>query len=109
GEEEVAFINLEYPDLFLANVYLSWIQHGSKERSVQIVCENGTIICDVLNQTLKVLTREKPLGREEFEDILPNNTIRDMEMHFIDRIRGRGPLFNSAMIGAQTVQVLENI
>ncbi len=109
GEEEVAFINLEFPDLFLANVYLSWIQHGAKERKVLVVCENGTIDCDALNQSVRILRHERPDGSEEKIDVAYNNTIRSMEMHFLERIRGRGPQFNSAMIGAQTVQVLENV
>jgi UDP-N-acetylglucosamine 3-dehydrogenase len=125
GAEDMAFINLEFPDRVLANVYLSWIQHGAKERSFQIVGESGTVYCDALNQTVSIHTRdsateiprstfpssrqlngdaESPSGNPE-----PNNTIRDMEYHFIDRIRGRGPQITSATIGARNVAVLEAI
>ncbi|MBI3858873.1 MAG: Gfo/Idh/MocA family oxidoreductase [Thaumarchaeota archaeon] len=123
--EDMAFVNLEFPEKVLANVYLSWVQHGIKERIVQVVGEKGTISCDALNQTVSLYTddvreeipREKfPSSREgdgeeekESGSPDPNNTIQDMERHFLDRIRGRGPQVTSAMIGAKNVAVLEAI
>jgi predicted dehydrogenase len=106
GREEMAFINLEFPDSVLANVYVSWIDHARKERSVQLVGEKASLRCDVLNQTVTIYTREEEAQKPE---IPVNNTIRDMQLHFIDRIRGRGPQFNSPLIGAATVRVLEAI
>ncbi len=118
GEEEIAFINLEFPDSVLANIYISWIQQGAKERRVKVVCEKGMIDCDALNQTVVVYENESEDKRRNGSanvvggnslEVVPNNTIRSMQLHFIERIRGRGPQFNSALIGAQTVQVLESI
>lgn len=106
GREEMAFINLSYPDNVLANVYVSWIDHVNKERSVQLVGEEASLRCDALNQTVTVFAREEQTRETQ---VLANNTIRDMQLHFIDRIRGRGPQFNSPLIGATTVQVLEAI
>jgi predicted dehydrogenase len=106
GREEVAFINLRFPDSVLANVYVSWIDHGRKERSVQLVGEKASLKCDALNQTVTISTREQQPRETQVQ---ANNTIRDMQLHFIDRIRGRGPQFNSPLIGATTVQVLEAI
>jgi predicted dehydrogenase len=106
GREEVAFINLKFPDRLLASVYVSWIDHGRKERSVQLVGEKASLWCDALNQTVTVSTCGE---RTQETQVQANNTIRDMELHFIDRIRGRGPQFNSPLIGAATVQVLEAI
>ena len=106
GREDIAFINLEFPDHVLANVYVSWIDHGRKERSVQLVGEKASLECDALNQTVTISTHEE--ARHETQ-VQANNTIRDMQLHFIDRIRGRGPQFNSPLIGAATVQVLEAI
>jgi len=106
GREEMAFINLRFPNSFLANVYVSWIDHGRKERSVQLVGEKASLECDALNQTVTISTHEE--ARHETQ-VQANNTIRDMQLHFIDRIRGRGPQFNSPLIGAATVQVLEAI
>jgi UDP-N-acetylglucosamine 3-dehydrogenase len=124
--EDMAFVNLEYPDEIVANVYLSWIQHGSKDRTIRIVGERGTIYCDAAQQTVYMYTDE---GKTEIPRSLfphsrlgngiadggvppasePNNTIRDMEYHFIDTVRGRGPQLNSATIGARTIEVLEAI
>jgi UDP-N-acetylglucosamine 3-dehydrogenase len=124
--EEVAFINLEFPDRVVANVDLSWIQHGSKERHVRVVGEKGTLFCDALNQTVTLHSDKgetkmpsylfPTLGSSNIpgnvldsKNDVPNNTIRDMQLHFIDTIMGRGPQFNSAMIGARNVEVLEAI
>lgn len=106
GREEMAFVNLSFPDSVLANVYVSWIDHGSKERSVQLVGEKASLKCDALNQAVTISTREEETRETQVQ---ANNTIRDMQLHFIDRIRGRGPQFNSPLIGAATVQVLEAI
>jgi predicted dehydrogenase len=106
GREEMVFINLSFPNNVLANVYVSWIDHVRKERSVQLVGEEASIRCDALNQTVTVFTREEQTRETQVQ---ANNTIRDMQVHFVDRIRGRGPQFNSPLIGATTVQVLEAI
>jgi UDP-N-acetylglucosamine 3-dehydrogenase len=116
-QEEVAFINLEFPETILANVHVSWIQQGRKERTVMVVCEKGAIECDALNQTVTAYANaesDKPIpmfpsADNNMPEFNPNNTIRSMQLHFIERIKGRGPQFNSAMIGARTVQVLEAI
>lgn len=104
GREEVAFVSLKFPQSVLANVYVSWIDVGSKERSVRLVGEKGSLRCDALNQTIILHTREE---QERKTEVQSNNTIRDMQLHFVERIRGRGPQLNSSLIGAATVQVLE--
>jgi UDP-N-acetylglucosamine 3-dehydrogenase len=123
--EEMAFINLEFPSRVLANVYVSWIQHGAKERSVMVVGEKGTVLCDTLNQSVILSTPDGDydIPRYEFPSsgsrglskdnlkamIEPNNTIRDMQYYFIDSIHAGQPQYNNAMIGAKTVKVLEEI
>jgi UDP-N-acetylglucosamine 3-dehydrogenase len=122
--EEMAFINLEFPDRITANIYLSWIQPGGKERVLRVVGENGTLFCDALSQTVALQTKkgESKVPASQFprigngheleskgEEGVPNNAMRDMQIHFIDTIRGRGPQFNSALIGARNVEVLEAI
>jgi UDP-N-acetylglucosamine 3-dehydrogenase len=123
--EEMAFVNLEFPDKILASIYVSWIQHGVKDRMIRVVGENGTITCDALNQTVAMSDDEgsRDLPRVDFPSSGPksregagsrpkgdaNNTIRDMQYNFIESIRGRAPQFNSGFIGARTVTCLEAI
>lgn len=124
--EEVAVVNLEYPDRILAHLYLSWIHHGAKERSVTLICEKGTLTCDALDQKIRLdydhTSVEIPVFPFDLRNVISdkntkqengslgaNNTIRDMQLHFIDQIRNRGPQMSSALIGARTVQVLEEI
>ncbi|MDG6900521.1 MAG: Gfo/Idh/MocA family oxidoreductase [Nitrososphaerota archaeon] len=123
--EEMAFINLEFPDRILASIYVSWIQHGVKDRMIRVVGEKGTIVCDALNQTIMISNEQGPtnVSRSQFPSSgprngadagakstdAPNNTIRDMELNFIESTRGRVPQYNSGFVGARTVSCLEAI
>jgi UDP-N-acetylglucosamine 3-dehydrogenase len=129
NREEVAIVSLEFPERVLAHLYLSWIHHGAKERIVKLICEKGTLTCNALEQKIKLdydhtsveipafpfdlnnlLTAKDDDGIPRQGKILgPNNTIRDMQYHFISQIRKRGPQMSSALVGARTVQVLEEI
>jgi UDP-N-acetylglucosamine 3-dehydrogenase len=129
NREEVAIVSLEFPERVLAQLYLSWIHHGAKERIVKIICEKGTLTCNALDQKIKLdydhtsveipafpfdlnnlLTPRDEYGKSRDGKILgPNNTIRDMQLHFVSQIRKRGPQMSSALVGARTVQVLEEI
>lgn len=106
--EEVAFVNMRFPNEFLANVYVSWIQHGKKERTIMIVGDKATVYCDALNQIIHIFDKSNPTSKIGIE-VESNNTIRDMQFHFFDQIRRRGPQLSSPLIGATTVQILENI
>ena len=105
--EEAAFINLSFPNSVLANVYVSWVDRGERQRSVKIVGEKASLKCDALSQTVTIYKPEEQIQNIE---VLANNTIRDMQLHFIDAIRGNeGPKLNNPLVGATTVQVLEAI
>lgn len=103
--EEAAFTHLEFPNDVLGNIYVSWLHHGVKERNVTIVGDKATMQIDALNQ--RVTLADDKAVKEIF--VVPNNTMQSIQSHFIDRITGRGPSYNSAIIGAVTVQVLEAI
>lgn len=130
NSEEVAFVNLEFPERILAHLYLSWIHHGAKERTVKLICEKGTITCNALEQKIQldydhtsveipvfpfelnnmILDKRGSAEPKRTERVLgANNTIRDMQYHFISQIRKRGPQMSSGLVGARTVQVLEEI
>jgi predicted dehydrogenase len=42
-------------------------------------------------------------------DVPVNNTIQDMQLHFMNSIRGRRSELNGAMVGVTVVQILEAI
>jgi UDP-N-acetylglucosamine 3-dehydrogenase len=133
NREEMAIVNFEFPDRILAQLYLSWIHHGAKERTIKVICEKGTLTCNALVQKIQLdydhasveiqpfpfdlnnlLTPTNRDGstpnKDGTKDLLgPNNTMRDMQYHFISQIRRRGPQMSSALVGARTVQVLEEI
>jgi predicted dehydrogenase len=106
GKEEMMFVNLEFPRGILASVYASWIDRGAKERSLRLVGEKASLECDALNQTVAVSSPEEKMVRI---DVSANNTIRDMQLHFLGRIRGSRSELNGAMVGVTTVQILEAI
>lgn len=103
--EEVAFIHLDFPEDFLGNIYVSWLHRDIKERSVTVVGSSGTMHIDALNQRLTIAYDD---GLQDIP-IQPNNTMQDMQSHFVDQIKGKGPSYNSAIIGALVVQVLEAV
>ncbi|MDE1850055.1 MAG: Gfo/Idh/MocA family oxidoreductase, partial [Candidatus Micrarchaeota archaeon] len=118
--EDMAFINLGFPDNVIANVYVSWIHHSTKDRSLKIVGEKGSISCDTLSQEvhlydgrgdIKIRLKDKEAATLIDKDgkVIRNNTMQDIQSHFIDAVQKRSPQFNSAMVGAATVQVLERI
>jgi len=126
SSEEMAFIQFQFPKRIIAQVYLSWIQHGLRERSVTVVGSEGTLVCDALNQAVKLYTHENTIDipRKEFPncrnleskagDVIadgnnPNNTIRDMEYNFIDTIQGGGLQLNDAVLAAKNVAALEAV
>ena len=100
------FVNLRFPDGPIATVYLSWVHYGQKVRALEVISDKARIDCDLLAQKVHVDYAD---GRSENLAVKPNNTIHDMEAHFVARIRARGPEFNDAFTGAMTVSVLESV
>jgi UDP-N-acetylglucosamine 3-dehydrogenase len=124
--EEVSFVNLRFQDRIIASVYLSWIQHGLKERSITVVGSRGTVVCDALDQCVKLYSHSSVVGipRKEFPDCMhpreriaeseprtdaPNNTIQDLERNFLQVVRGSESPLNRPDLGARNVEILESI
>lgn len=53
GREDVAFINLVYPDNVLANIHVSW-EDSNKERTVRVVGSKGRIVFDDIDNLERV-------------------------------------------------------
>ena len=100
--EDMAFINMEMPDMRLVQITLSWIQPGVKEREVTITGSKGTMMIDTFSQEIKI----RDLNGGNQIAVEKNNTIKSMITHFLNCIFGVDNPSNSALIGAMTVNVL---
>jgi UDP-N-acetylglucosamine 3-dehydrogenase len=100
--EDVAFIIMELPDAISAQVTLSWIQPGIKQRLVTVTGTKGTMVVDTLLQELFILNNNQKTN----VTVKRNNTIRSMITHFVDCIHHVENPNNSSLVGAITVGVL---
>lgn len=100
--EDLAFVIMEMPDNSSAQITLSWIQPGIKERLVTVTGTKGTIVVDTLSQNLFIVNNIKKTNI----NVIKNNTIRSMITHFVNCIYGTENPINSSLIGAITVGVL---
>jgi len=103
-KEDVAFIIMEMPDGKSAQISLSWIQPGIKQRSVIITGSDGTMIIDTISQDLFICDSK---GRKKIT-VAKNNTIRTMLTHFVNCIFGNETPNNSSLVGAMTVGILSS-
>jgi len=100
--ENMAFIILEMPDRISAQITLSWIAHGIKERSIMITGSDATMSVDALSQDIKIFNSR---GKKDVT-VIKNNTIKSMVTHFVECIHGKDNPRNSSLVGAMTVNVL---
>jgi UDP-N-acetylglucosamine 3-dehydrogenase len=100
--EDMAFIVMEMPDRISAQVTLSWIQPGIKERAVTVTGSEATMSIDTLTQDIELFN---PYGRKDVK-VNKNNTIRSMVCHFLNCILRLENPSNSSLIGAMTVSIL---
>jgi UDP-N-acetylglucosamine 3-dehydrogenase len=100
--EDVAFIIMELPDKSSAQVTLSWIQPGIKQRLVTVTGTKGTMVIDTLLQGLFICNNNQKTN----VTVKKNNTIRSMITHFVNCISRVENPNNSALVGAITVGVL---
>lgn len=101
NKEDVAFITLELSNRVLAYVMLSWI-HRFKQRTITIASSNYTLSIDALAQEVTLYKKDSM----ERIDIVKNNTMKSMLMHFMSCINGIEKPNNSALIGAMVANIL---
>jgi UDP-N-acetylglucosamine 3-dehydrogenase len=102
--EDVAFIIMEMPDQKSAQITLSWIQPGIKQRLVTITGSDGTMVIDTISQELFICNNRD----KKTIAISKNNTIKSMITHFVKCICGKENPNNSSLVGAMTVGVLSS-
>ena len=100
---QISFLNLIYDD-FLVNIELSWTTQERK-RELRLIASERSARVQCVKQTMHVYEN----GKEN--DINPgaNNTIREEALNFINSINNKRMLYNSHIIGARNVSVIEKI
>ncbi|TYL36433.1 hypothetical protein CV102_22690 [Natronococcus pandeyae] len=99
---EFATASLEFEE-FTAVVQLSWVD-PVRRRQLEIVGAERSAVVECVDQTIDVAgTAPDPI------DVVKNNTIRTEAQNFINAIETGQNTFNSAIVGARTVDVIDEI
>jgi hypothetical protein len=101
---EVAFINLNY-DKFFATIGLSWIT-PERKRLMEIVGSGRSAKVECVKQKIHVFEGNE---RDFDLDVRSNNTIKEEAINFINSIKQNKMPFNSHIIGAKNVDIIEKI
>lgn len=99
-----AFVIIDMPDGLSAQISLSWIQTGMKERLVVLSGSDATVRVDPISQNVTVYRQE---GQTDIP-VSRNNTMQSMIGHFLNCIFGIDNPDNSSLVGALTVNVLSS-
>jgi predicted dehydrogenase len=102
--EDVGFVIINLPDGSVAEIDLSWIQTGMKERIILITGSEASIKIDALSQNTTIYNSS---GKTNIP-ISPNNSMQSMITHFVNCIFGKDNPSNSSLVGALTVNVLSS-
>jgi len=101
---EMTFINLDYGD-FIANVELSWLT-PERKRLMEIVGSERMARVECVKQKIHIFEGNK---RDFDLEVEGNNTIREEALNFVDSIKNKKMPFNSHIIGAKNVDIIEKI
>jgi predicted dehydrogenase len=102
--EDVGFVIINLPDGTLAEIDLSWIQTGMKERIILITGSEASIKIDALSQDITIY---RSSGKTNIP-VTSNNSMQSMITHFVNCISGIDNPNNSSLVGALTVNVLSS-
>lgn len=101
---EMAFIHFIYDD-FIANIELSWV-NPERKRLMEIIGSERSAKIECVKQKMHIFEG----NNKDFDmEIKNNNTIRDEAMNFIESINNKKMPFNSHIIGAKNVDIIEKI
>lgn len=126
GREDVAFINLVYPENVIANIHVSW-EDSNKERKVRVVGSQARVVFDDLNNLERVKLYKKGIGvTQDYDDfgqfqlqlrdgdiISPMlnlyEPLQKMCGHFVDCVFHRTKPISDGESGYHVVRVLHGI
>ena len=101
---EMAFIHFIYDD-FIADIELSWIT-PERKRIMEIIGSERSAKIECVKQNMYIFEG----NNKDFDmEIKDNNTIREEALNFINSIKNQKMPFNSHIIGAKNVDIIEKI
>jgi len=101
---EVAVIQADF-ERFFANIVISWLQ-PIRRRIMEVVGSRRSAAVDCVGQGLEVYEED---GSKERIAVFANNTIRDEALNFLTAIETGRNAFNSAIVGARCVEMIERV
>jgi predicted dehydrogenase len=101
---EIALIHFIYDD-FIADIELSWIT-PERKRLMEIIGSKRSAKIECVKQNMHIFEGNNKDFDMEIQD---NNTIRDEALNFINSIKNQKMPFNSHIIGAKNVDIIEKI
>jgi predicted dehydrogenase len=101
---EAAYIQLQYPSL-TADVHVSWVD-PVRRRTVEVVGSERSAVVECVGQNITVHGEDDGASQLSVED---NNTIQAEQENFLRAIETGENTFNSAIVGARTVDAIQMI
>ncbi len=126
GQEDVAFINLMFPDGVIGNIHVSWVD-SNKVRQVAVIGSQARVVFDDLNNLEKVRIYEKGISIDkpydtfgEFQLLLrdgdivspkiePHEPLRKVCEEFLGGIAKGAPVLADGENGLNVVRVMQAI
>lgn len=101
---EVSSLQAIFDDGTFANIHLSWLS-PIRRRILEIVGSKRTALVECVKQEIKIFDGNN--NKERLLNIEVNNTIRDEALNFIKAIETGKNTFNSSIVGARNVEMIE--
>jgi len=101
---EVVSLQAIFDDGVFANIHLSWLS-PIRRRTLEIVGSKRTALVECVKQEIKIFDGNN--NKERLLDVEVNNTIRDEALNFIKAIKTGKNNFNSSIVGARNVEMIE--
>jgi predicted dehydrogenase len=101
---EAAYIQLQYPSL-TADVHVSWVD-PVRRRTIEVVGSDRSAVVECVDQTITVYDENNGGSQSSVDE---NNTIKAEQENFLRAIKTGENTFNSAIVGARTVDAIQMI
>jgi len=99
---EVATLQAVYNDRTFSNIHLSWLS-PIRRRMLEIVGSKRSTLVECVKQEIRIFEENE----ERLLEVEVNNTIRDEALNFIRAIETGKNNFNSSIVGARNVEMIE--